>query len=485
MSNITAAPDSVRQQDIRHPFENDSQSGSGAASDMAARLAVLTGYGRNDALNAFDADAINKIDGTEADDTIGADGGYNKIYGHGGNDTVSGGHYEYEYDSNSGLPPRQVENFDWIYGEHGDDVIYGDDVAGSYYEHEDYDDEDCGCHEWYTLIIEGSDDYLNGGPGNDTLEGRWGGDRIEGGEGDDLIQGDELDDTLVGGPGDDRIDGGEGHDTADYASTTRGVSVRLATGTASGDAGEVGSDTLLRVENVTGGSGSDRLIGNAAANRLVGNDDGDLLEGGKNNDTLLGGTGADTLAGALDHDLLEGGAGLDFLRGDSGDDTLLGGDNNDRLVGGAGNDRLEGDGGADQLRGESGSDILIGGGAGDRLYGGCGADVLTGGAAADRFFLTAIGESGTSAATRDVIADFEVGADVVNLSRIDAVQGGGNDAFVFIGADVFTAAGQLRSVQDAANDRTIVEGNVNAGLAADFQIELTGLHGLTAGDFVL
>jgi Ca2+-binding RTX toxin-like protein len=130
--------------------------------------------------------------------------------------------------------------------------------------------------------------------------------------------------------------------------------------------------------------------------------------------------------------------------------------------------------------------VLLGGGAGDRLYGGYGADTLTGGEAADRFFLTAIGESGTSAATRDVITDFGNGDDVINLSRIDAVQGsGGNDAFAFIATGAFTAAGQLRFVQDAAGDRTLIEGNVNADLAADFRIELLSLHTLSADDFVL
>ena len=36
-----------------------------------------------------------------------------------------------------------------------------------------------------------------------------------------------------------------------------------------------------------------------------------------------------------------------------------------------------------------------------------------------------------------------------------------------------------------ANDKTIVEGNVNNDRVADFQLELTGLKTLNAGDFVL
>ena len=318
------------------------------------------------------------------------------------------------------------------------------------------------------------------------LSGRAGASTIRGGAGDDRLNGGKGDDIVEGGAGNDTLDGGEGNDTADYSDTTLGVSVRLAAGTAIGDASEVGTDTLVSIETVLGGRGADRIIGDAAANRLEGNAGEDFLEGGKGNDTLLGGAGDDTLRGARDHDRLEGGAGLDHLHGDSGNDTLSGGDNNDRLVGGAGNDRLEGGGGADELRGESGRDVLIGGGAGDKLYGGYGADTLTGGAGADRFFLTALGESGTSAATRDVITDFEAGVDVINLAKINAVQGsGGNAAFSFIGEDAFTAAGQLRFFKDVPGNRTLVEGNVNADLASDFQIALTGLHDLAAGDFVL
>lgn len=36
-------------------------------------------------------------------------------------------------------------------------------------------------------------------------------------------------------------------------------------------------------------------------------------------------------------------------------------------------------------------------------------------------------------------------------------------------------------MQDTAGNRTLVECNVDAELVADFQIELVGLHGLTAG----
>ena len=60
-----------------------------------------------------------------------------------------------------------------------------------------------------------------------------------------------------------------------------------------------------------------------------------------------------------------------------------------------------------------------------------------------------------------------------------------NDAFTFLAARgaAFTGAGQVRWYQSGGN--TFVEANVDANLGADFQVQLTGLKTLTAGDFVL
>lgn len=228
--------------------------------------------------------------------------------------------------------------------------------------------------------------------------------------------------------------------------------------------------------------------GNIASALLHDGDPRALIEnaiGGSGDDVIVGNVGGNLLLGGAGRDFLDGGAGIDNLRGDSGNDTLLGSEGNDRLVGGAGSDRLQGGPGADELRGESGADVLLGGPAGDKLYGGFGADRLSGGPGTDRFFLTAVGESGANAATCDVITDFEPGIDVINLAKINAVQGGGNAAFLFIGTDAFTAAGQLRFEPDAGRSRTLVEGNVDQDLAPDFRIELFGLHDLGGADFVL
>ena len=500
------------------------RSGVGAASagdlngdgfdDLAVPGAVIFGgaFGAGETLvGTEDAD---RLAGGPGDDLLQGLGGDDTLEGVAGNDTLVGGVGADSLNGGAGVDtadysasPSAVNVSVWpgrllspgvtsnnSGGDaQGDRLTLIENLIGSAYDDTLAEARNSIKDLWWDNLIDGGagndslggshgNDTLIGGAGSDTLAGGWHDDLLVGGEGADSLHGSLGNDTLAGGESNDTLNGSDGDDAADYSGADQNLAVRLATGTATGE----GSDTLVSIETVLGGSGSDRIVGDSAANRLAGNAGDDFLEGGKNNDTLQGGAGNDTLRGALGHDWLEGGAGLDFLHGDSGNDTLLGGDNNDRLVGGAGNDRLEGGGGADELQGESGKDMLIGDRAGDKLYGGYGADVLTGGADADRFFLTAIGESGTTASTRDVITDFEVGVDVINLAKINAVQGGGsNAAFSFIGEGAFTAAGQLRFAQDAANDRTIVEGNVNADLAPDFQIELTGVHTLAAGDFVL
>ena len=71
-----------------------------------------------------------------------------------------------------------------------------------------------------------------------------------------------------------------------------------------------------------------------------------------------------------------------------------------------------------------------------------------------------------------------------DLGLADAIIGGNNDAFTFIGADVFSAAGQVRQFHQG--NVTVIEGDVTGDGNADFQIALLtrGLV-LTADDFVL
>ena len=128
-----------------------------------------------------------------------------------------------------------------------------------------------------------NDDILAGDANLNTLDGLGGNDFIFGLGGND---------TLTGGPGDDFIDGGDGAlDTVDYSSSTSGVTVDLAAGTASDGFG--GTDTLVGIEAVVGSDFDDTLTGDAGNNVLDGGDGNDTIDGGAGDDTLDGGDGND------------------------------------------------------------------------------------------------------------------------------------------------------------------------------------------------
>lgn len=239
----------------------------------------------------------------------------------------------------------------------------------------------------------------------------------------------------------------------------------------------------VTIENATGGTGDDTLVGNAVANLLKGAAGDDLLVGGSGGDTLQGGAGTDTvdysassagvrallyslsgaggdaeediyssvenaigsafadeLAGASVVNRLEGGAGDDVLNGRGGADILIGGDGSDTatyLMSTAGvTIRLNG--GANEF-GEAAGDTfdsienVIGSNYNDALVGGSGANRLDGGGAAD--YLNGGGGA-------DVIVGGVGGDTLIGGAGDDILTGGtGADKFTFSGlsgADVVT-----------------------------------------------
>ena len=121
---------------------------------------------------------------------------------------------------------------------------------------------------------------------------------------------------------------------------------------------DAGHTTII--ENATGSSNSDILIGNEQNNVLNGGSGGDLLIGADGNDTLNGGSGDDELMGGDGNDSLDGGSGEDTLDGGSGNDTLMGGFVSDSIRGGTGDDRIVVASGQfyDSVDGGSGTDTL-------------------------------------------------------------------------------------------------------------------------------
>jgi serralysin len=100
--------------------------------------------------------------------------------------------------------------------------------------------------------------------------------------------------------------------------------VNLATAAAQ-DTGGAGTDTLTAIENLSGSSFSDYLIGDSRINILAGAAGNDILVGGEGNDTLQGGEGADTLLGGSGADRLDGADGADtfkFFAPSDGIDTI-------------------------------------------------------------------------------------------------------------------------------------------------------------------
>jgi Ca2+-binding RTX toxin-like protein len=137
--------------------------------------------------------------------------------------------------------------------------------------------------------------------------------------------------------------------------------------------------------------------------------------------------------------------------------------------------------GSFRIFGGQGADTISGSQTGDLITGGTGADSLRGGGGADAFLYRSVADS-TSAA-HDTIQDFASG-DIINVSQIDAIAGGGNDAFNFIGSNAFSnTAGELRAVFE--NNAWTVQGDVNGDGIADIEMLIVSDHPLVGGDFAL
>jgi Ca2+-binding RTX toxin-like protein len=195
-----------------------------------------------------------------------------------------------------------------------------------------------------TVFLGGGDDQAFGEAGNDNIQGDEGKDVEHGGTGSDELSGDQDSDQLFGDAGDDFLDadpftvptpdqfsGGKGLDLIDYGGASDDLRVDLDNQADDGVAGEA-DNVHSDVEDVTGGTGNDRLTGSARANELDGGSGTDLLLGGKGPDGLFGSFGPDTLVGGKGADLLDGAAGPDRLRArDGGRDELRCGSATDRV----------------------------------------------------------------------------------------------------------------------------------------------------------
>jgi hypothetical protein len=151
------------------------------------------------------------------------------------------------------------------------------------------------------------DDILNGGAGNDIVYGDAGNDRVNGGDGDDTLSGGSGNNTVTGGNGNDTINikasadtgtsvinGNAGVDTLDFSSSTVGISIDLANTRQQKVINNLVL-TVTTIENVTGGSGKDKIAGNSANNLLLGGGDADQFIFGGTKISSISALGIDTL----------------------------------------------------------------------------------------------------------------------------------------------------------------------------------------------
>jgi Ca2+-binding RTX toxin-like protein len=325
---------------------NDNLGGTGSADTITGGLGddIVSGLDGNDKLDG--GDGYDQVIGSNGNDTMLGGAGNDRMTGGDGNDSIDGG-----------------LGADDVRGSAGNDTItYASRTAAVTVDISDAvgelaDDGEAGEKDFVHVDVEtviggaGSDkltgtltplvkpvgytenNKLVGNGGNDTLIGLLGNDALDGGAGNDSLDGGAGNDNLNGGLGTDKIIGGANTDTADYTGRSDALIITLdglANDGATGENDLISAD----VENATGGSGSDKITGNALANVLKGGSGNDSVWGLAGNDTITGGSGLDQLYGGdgndkfyakaatltnTDKDTLDGGAGTDTAQVDPAD----------------------------------------------------------------------------------------------------------------------------------------------------------------------
>nr|WP_261803737.1 S8 family serine peptidase [Variovorax sp. PAMC26660] len=280
-------------------------------------------------------------------------------------------------------------------------------------------------------ILIGDIEIAMGGDGNDTLTGNALNNVLLGGRGSDVINGGDGNDTLDGGKGNDVLTGGAGSDLFVIGKNAgaQDVIVDFAIGNNAGAPEtialvgfaslnfatlvrtQVGADVQLDLGDGQGVLVRNRLVSQLGTTQFQFFESQATLQAWQQaGQGSTGGTDSNTLQpGTEDDDLLIGGAGNDVLLGNGGNDKLLGGAGLDTLDGGAGNDVLVLDGDQGRISYATRQP---------------GTGVRTGGAGADRFLVApdgggspTMGFYGNDIGTSNLISDFELAADKIDLSQ--------------------------------------------------------------------
>ena len=266
------------------------------ASDASVTVDLAAGTGTT----GGGEDALVSIEnavGSAGDDVLLGDGGPNALEGGAGADRISGAAGDDTLDGGAGVDLLDASDANAVIVDLEAGVLTGQG----------------------TDALDGFEDVL-GSDGADRIDGNGAQNSLDGGAGADRIDG-------AGGA--DELKGGTGNDTATYGSSSRGVTVSLSEGTATG----AGADTLSGFENLIGSPDDDTLEGTDGKNMIDGRSGADEVDGLDGQDRLVGGNGADLLFGGAANDLLLGGARKDQLNGGVGnDDVCRGGEEPDSFV---------------------------------------------------------------------------------------------------------------------------------------------------------
>jgi Ca2+-binding RTX toxin-like protein len=313
---------------------------------------LIHGGRGNDLLDG--GSGTDRVFGDLGDDKVlGGPGNRDEVSGGLGIDTVSGGpgnedlvRGDYGYDRMDGGPGKgDIASFStavaggrgsgvWVslpahkaFGDGHDRLFRFESIEGSAFAD--------------TLIGDGHDNVIDGGPGNDHISGGGGRDELNGGQGTDSCKGGpvrvscgreapvagsayvRLDPDPAGGGG-LQIVGGAGRDeiSVAYDEATQSFGVSAAASLAAGEGCAHPAGDPKQVSCAAGGParwlmadlgpGNDRLRveGSLAAVDFV---------------RLAGGEGNDVIHGGPEEDLIESGPGSDHIYGGAGDDGLIGG----------------------------------------------------------------------------------------------------------------------------------------------------------------
>ena len=293
-------------------YDIENLTGSAMADILAGDLRdnTIMGGGGDDKIyggpNPADADKESDAGLTNADTLMGQ-GGNDMIFGGVGNDTLHGGDGDDTLNGGAGN--------DTFWGGHGSDMIHADAadriIQGNRPNDEATTDVDESTEMMgdvdtvsFAKLEEGITRTLgsDGSGAVDATDGTNvvinGIENIIGTQGDDTLTGDTGNNVIEGGEGGDTLVGGGGEDTLSYEGSDDWVRITLNNGAAAtASRGHASGDTATGFLNVRGSAFDDDLTGGTGANKLWGLAGDDTIEGGGGNDMLEGGAGADDLDG--------------------------------------------------------------------------------------------------------------------------------------------------------------------------------------------